>query len=188
MNTGQSLLVIGAFAILSLITVSVNSTILTTTSTGLEMEANLSALSMAESAMDEILDKAFDQVVANGARIFNPSSMTPVGQLGPDAGEAITANGGIDTSSVDTFLSKTRFNDVDDYKGYHRRAWDARVGWFDITVTVSYVDEDQLTIVSTQTFHKQITITVTNPSMSKDNNGNVIPLSMMDISVYRKYF
>ncbi len=188
MNTGQTLLVIGAFAILSLITVSANSTILTTTTTGLEMEANLSALSMAESMMDEILDKPFDQAVASGARIFSPSGMTSVGSLGPDAGETITTNGGIDTSSIDTFLSKTRFNDVDDYNHYHRQAWDPRLGWFDVVDTVTYVDEDNMTLIATQTFHKQITITVTNSSMSKDNNGNVVPLVMKDISVYRKYF
>ncbi len=185
MNSGQSLLVIGAYAVLAVLTLGINSTIITTTTTGLEMESALCALSMAESMMDEIMGKPFDEAVAHGERVFVNSGMTSAASLGPESGEAIS---GYDTSRVDQFLSKKQFNDVDDYNHYQRMAWDERLSWFAITDTVVYVDEDNLSVTSGQTFHKQITVHVSNPSMSKNDSGAVIPLVIKDISIYRKYF
>jgi hypothetical protein len=190
MNTGQILLVIGAFVVLSTLTLNVNASLIKTSTTGLEMEANLDALSIGQTMLDEILTKEFDEKTLNGVRAFLPSDLTPVYQLGRDgAGEQITGNGGVDTSMTGDFQSKLKFDDVDDYDNYTRKAWNPRLGWFTVTVKIDYVDEDFPDMITYWTsFYKRITVTVTQANMVKDFNDNVIPLVMRDLSVYRRYF
>ena len=175
MNTCQSLLVIGAFALLAVLTLAVNSTILTTTKTGLEMEANLCALSVAESAMDEVLSKFLDTKVVDGTRITNPSAMSPTASLGPDGESA--AKGIVDSSRTDQFSSRKGFNDVDDYNSNVRRAWDPQLGWIKLNGSVAYLNDSTLNVQSSPpSFHKQITLSVTNPYMTKNDSGIFIPL------------
>ena len=179
------MLLIGAFVLLSTLTLGVNTTIINTTTLGLEMEANLNALSYAQSMLDEIHTRSFDEKVTAGKRVFNYSDMTSVGSFGADAGESII---GVDSSRTNTFLSQTRFDDVDDYHLYTRWVWNTRLGWFVITDTIRYVDEDNLTVQSAQTWHKKIIVNVQNYSMTKDANGIVRPYRLIDVSVYRKYY
>ncbi len=179
------MLLIGAFVLLSTLTLGVNTTIINTTTLGFEMEANLNALSYAQSMLDEIHTRAFDESVTAGKRVFTYGAMTTVGMFGPDAGESIT---GVDSSRTGTFLSQTRFDDVDDYHLYTRWVWNTRLGWFIIRDTVRYIDEDNLTVQSSQSWHKKIIVNVQNYSMSKDVNGIILPYRLIDISVYRKYY
>ena len=179
------MLLIGAFVLLSTLTLGVNTTIINTTTMGFEMEANLNALSYGQSMLDEIQTRAFDEVVTGGKRVFNYSDMTSIGSFGSDAGETIT---GVDSSSTNTFLSQTRYDDVDDYHLYTRWVWNTRLGWFVIKDTIRYIDEDNLTVQSSQTWHKKIIINVQNFSMTKDANGIILPYRLMDIAVYRKYY
>jgi hypothetical protein len=190
MNTGQTTLVISAFSLLSTLSLSVNSTLIRTNSSGLEMEATLDAVSVGQSALDEVLSKDFDEKTIDNVRAFSYNDITLPQNFGPDGGaEAITGNNGIDTSGTGSFQSKTKFDDVDDYNGYTRMAWNPRLGWFRVQVQVQYVNEDDPnTVVSSGTFFKRVTVTVSHPNMTKDNNDQVIPLVMRDISVYRRYF
>jgi hypothetical protein len=189
MNTGQILLVIGAFVILSTLTLNVNATLVKTSTTGLEMEANLDALSIGQTMLDEILRKEFDEKTLGGERAFLPWDVTPLYQFGPDQSEEhITGNGGVDTSMTGDFQSKLKFDDVDDYDNYTRNAWNPRFGWFTVTVKIDYVSElipDYVTYWNS--FYKRITVTVSQPNMVKDLDGNVFPLVMRDLSVYRRY-
>ena len=100
------MLLIGAFVLLSTLTLGVNTTIINTTTMGLEMEANLNALSYAQSMMDEIQTRAFDQVVTNGKRVFTDAAMTSTGSFGPGGTEVIS---GVDSSRNGIFLSQTKF-------------------------------------------------------------------------------
>ena len=179
------MLLIGAFVLLSTLTLGVNTTIINTTTMGLEMEANLNALSYAQSMMDEIQTRAFDQVVTNGKRVFTDAAMTSTGSFGPGGTEVIS---GVDSSRNGIFLSQTKFNDVDDYHNYERWVWNDRLGWFIIKDTVKYVDEDNLTEQYAKSWHKKIIVNVQNFSMTKDVNGNIIPYRLMDVAVYRKYY
>jgi hypothetical protein len=190
MNTGQILLVIGAFVVLSTITLNVNATLVKTSTTGLEMEANLDALSIGQTMLDEILTKEFDEKTLNGVRAFSSLDVTPNYQFGPDgAGEVITGNGGVDTSMTGDFQSKYRFDDVDDYDSYTRKAWNPRFGWFTVSVKIEYVDEDFPDLVTDwNSFYKRITVTITQPNMVKDFNDTIVPLVMRDLAVYRRYF
>jgi len=190
MNTGQILLVIGAFVVLSTLTLNVNATLVKTSTTGLEMEANLDALSIGQTMLDEILTKEFDEKTLDGVRAFSPDDLTPGYQFGPDgSAEQITGNGGVDTSMTGHFQSKVKFDDVDDYDNYTRKAWNPRFGWFTVTVKIEYVNEDIPDYITYwNSFYKRISVTVSQANMVKDFDDNVIPLVMRDLSVYRRYF
>lgn len=179
------MLSIGAFTLLATLTLAINATIVQTSNMGLEMEANLNALSYAQSMLDEILTKSFDENTTNNRRVFTYAGMTARASFGPDGGEAIT---GPDSSRTGIFRSQWRFDDVDDYHGYERWVWNLRLGWFILRDTIQYVHEDNLVSQTAQTWHKKITVNVENFSMIKDENGNIIPYRMHDIAVYRKYY
>lgn len=189
-NTGQVGFVIGAFVILSTLTLNVNATLINTTTTGLEMEAMLDALSVGQTMLDEVLTKEFDERTLNGVRAFSYTDITPSFFFGPDGStERILENHGVDTSSTGNFLSKKRFDDVDDYNNYHRRVWNPRFGWFDVRVDIEYLDEDYPEMMTSwRTFYKGIAVTITHPNLVKDLDQNVIPLVLRDMSVYRRYF
>jgi hypothetical protein len=182
---GQGMLAIGAFTLLATLTLAINATIVQTSNMGLEMEANLNALSYAQSMLDEILTKSFDENTTNNNRVFSYSGMTAHGSFGPDAGETITPP---DSSRTGSYRSQSRLDDVDDYHNYLRWVWNPRLGWFIIRDTIQYVHEDNLVVQTSQTWHKKITVNVQNYSMIKDQNGNIIPYRMQDIAVYRKYY
>ena len=185
MNTGQSLLVTAAFALLSTLTLAVNGTIIATSNMGLEMEANLNALSYAQSLLDEIQTKSFDENTTNDNRVFTNGGMTTLASFGTDGSEGFALP---DSSRNGEFKSQWRYDDVDDYHRYQRWCWNSRLGWFEVRSTIEYVHEDNLTVQSSQTWHKKITVDVENFSMIKDQDGNVIPYNMHDIAVYRKYY
>ena len=190
MNSGQSFLVIGAFVVLSTLTLNVNSSLIMTTTTGLEMEATLSAVSIAQTMTDEVLTRDFDQKTTSGKRIYEAHDLTYSSEFGPDGiAEQIIGDNAVDTSRTDGFESKTKFNDVDDYEGYVRKSWNPRFGWFNVTVHVEYVDEDNPDAPSGgRTFYKCVTVEVMHPSLVKDANNEVIPYVIKDLAVYRRYF
>jgi len=190
MNSGQSFLVIGAFVVLSTLTLNVNASLINTSTTGLEMEATLDAVSIAQSMMDEILTKDFDQTTTGGARVYDHHGLTHATDFGPDvASEHIVGDGGVDTSSTNTFESKTKFNDVDDYQGYARKTWNPRFGWFNVAVHVDYVNEDYPDQYSGgRTFYKRVTVKIMHPSLVKDVNNEPVPYVIKDLAVYRRYF
>lgn len=178
-------MVILAMMLLGTLSLSVNSTLINSSSTGLEMEAGLDALSYSQSLMDEILSKDFDEKTIE-ERAFSYSDITSIANLGTDAGEAFTLP---DSSASDSFQSKLKYDDVDDYNNYTRMIMNSRLDKFTITVKTEYVQEDHPDVLaSTPTFYKRISLTISNPYMTKDSNGKVFPLVMRDLSVYRRYF
>jgi len=193
MNTGQMMLVIGAFAMLSILALAFNRTMFTSLSLGLEMEATLNALSIGQSMLDEVLAKDFDETVTGGRRAYSYSDVTLAANFGEDSGETIT---GLDSAyySGSTFYdyrSKLNFDDIDDYHLYQRRAWDPRMGYFDVIDSVTYVSETAPSAASsTRTFFKQITVVVTHPNLPKasDTSETSLPIILRDLSIYRRFF
>jgi hypothetical protein len=159
---------------------------------GLEMESTTNALSIGQSMLDEVMQRNFDQKTIDKVA-YGYSDVTAAGSIGPETGEAIS---GIDSaytsgSVFHDFLSKSEFNDVDDYNLYHRRVWDARLGWFDITDTVKYVSETSPnTAASSATFYKMIVVVVRHPNLprAQDTSSTSLPIILKDFSVYRQYF
>ena len=185
MHSGQTMLVIAAFVLLSTLTLSINSTMITSSNLGLEMEVNLNALSLGQSLLDEMLNKDFDENTTGGRRINVEAKASTI--LGPDAGEVITG------ADIYPYKSKKIFDDFDDYNGYERAANDSILGIFTIKAEVKYADENTPDNNSlAKTFQKRATITVTHPNMTKDlrvaNDTTVLPVVLKDLWVYRRFF
>ncbi len=192
MNTGQVMFILGAFAMLATLALNVNRSMYGSLVLSLEMEATLNALSIGQSMLDEVMQKNFDEKTINKIA-YSYSDVTAAASLGPETGEAIT---GIDSAYTSggvfhDFRSKLGFDDVDDYNGYHRRVWDSRLGYFDVTDSVMYVSETTPNArMTTQTFYKMVVVVVRHPNLPKstDTSSTSLPIILRDFSVYRQYF
>lgn len=193
MNTGQIMFVLGAFAMLSVMSLSFNRTMFGSTQLGYEMEATLNALSVGQSMLDEIMQRDFDQNTTNGKVVYSFDSLTANANLGRDGGiELNPGNPDVETPLGSTvYASKACFNDVDDYHLYHRKVWDAQMGWFDVLDSVKYVSETSPNTETTSpTFYKKIVVVVTHPSLPKMNPSDTasLPIILRDIKIYRQFF
>ncbi len=169
--------VLGAICLLSLVSLSINTMIIGKTTTMLEAEAQLNAVSIAQSMIDEIMTQAYDAATVN-TKVYDDSLFTGAGSLGCSGGESSTV------TQPDTYPYKSAngYNDVDDYHRYRRNVMTPRMGLFDVRDSVWYVVEtnpDQKS--NTQTFFKNVTVTIRHPNMP-------FPLKMSDVAVYRRYF
>ncbi|MEX1277261.1 MAG: hypothetical protein WEE20_15090 [Bacteroidota bacterium] len=193
MNSGQMMLVVGAFTMLSILALSFNRTMFNSMTLGLEMEATLNAISIASSMVDEIMSKDFDEEVTGGRRAYDFTDVTLPANLGPDTGESIS---GTDSSywngsAFTDFASKLTFNDIDDYNGYTRRVRDPRLGIFTVLDSVHYCDETTpSTTLGTRTFFKQVTVYVSHPNLPKASmdDEESLPLIIRDLAIYRRFF
>jgi len=178
MNTGQMLTVLFALAILSFVSLSINTLIIGQTTTLLETQASLNAISIAQSMIDEIMTKSYDAFTAGGTRIWNASDFSS-SPLGPSS----TENSNVPRPDITTpFRSVRYYNDADDYNGYSRIVNTPLMGQFTVRDTVYYVLESNPDQKQTsQTFFKKIVVTVTHPNMP-------YPLKISDVVVYRRYF
>src|SRR5512147_3077970 len=87
MNTGQMMLVLGALMLLSMLSLSVNSMFIDKTTTMLDAEANLNAVSIAQSMLDEIMVQSYDAATVS-AKIYSASDFTGAGSLGANFTES----------------------------------------------------------------------------------------------------
>ena len=178
MGLGQMMSVIGALMLLSMVSLGINTMIIGKTTTMLEAEASLAAISLAQTMIDEIQTKSYDASTVT-QHVYNAANFTASASLGPNATEQ--SNVSLPDNST-PFKSDKYYNDVDDYNYYRRSASTPLLGTFTITDTIYYVSEtDPNQVSSTQTFFKKIVITVRHPNMS-------YPLQLSDIAVYRRYF
>ena len=180
------MMVILAMMLLGTLSLNVNQTLINSSSTSLQMEASLDALSYGQSMLDEILSKSFDQKSVN-TRIFVPSGMSTY--LGWDGASEFFVKP--DLLSGGVYKSISKYNDVDDYNGYWRIATNSRLGDFTLRDTVQYVSEtcpDSVKQSTQQTFYKRVTVYISCPYMPVDDSGKVFPLVLRDLAIYRKYF
>jgi hypothetical protein len=175
----QMLFVIGAIVLLGVASLGVNYMLLSKTTTMLQAEASLTAISMAQTMIDEVMSQSFDEVTANGTLIYDSTKFTPQNQLGPSSTESSHVPLP-DTASP--FNSIQYYNDVGDYNNYSRISSTPLLGQFTIVDTILYVQESDPDSLSTgQTFFKKILVTVRHPNMT-------YPVQLSDVVVYRKYF
>ena len=173
----QMLAVLFAMVLLGSTILAVNVLLIDKTETMLEAEASLTAVSLGQSMMDEIMTKSYDQATAGGARIYDSTLFTAPGALGPSGAES-----GLVPLPDPSGLSDKWYNDIDDYNGYNRRASTPILGNFTVKDSVYYVSESNLNVkVNYQTNLKRIVIIVTHRNMR-------YPLSLTDLVVYRKFF
>lgn len=146
MGSAQLLLVAGGLILLGIVSLTIYNSFGSKTDSDLYNEAYITGSGVAQSIIDQILTKSFDQNTIS-ATITNPNSLTAVNLLGPDAGES----------------NVIQFNDVDDYKNYSRNDTLSVMGIFHSRVDVNYatkMNPDQLS--GTRTFTKRIDVFVTN--------------------------
>lgn len=154
MNTGQMFMAIGAMIILSLLTITINSSILSSADVSQRSEFTITANGILQSILEEARSKAFDLATVN-----NPDAkvqdFTGAGSLGPAFGETYP-----------------NFNDFDDYNGLDITVATPRAGNFRVTATVTYVNPDSPdNAVNYRTHAKRITVQVTNPYMKDTMRG-----------------
>jgi len=177
MHTGQMLTVLGALALLSLVSLSINTMIVGKTTVMLDAEAQLNAISIAQTMIDEIMTKSYDAATVD-KKIYNADDFTSPGGLGCSS----TEKSAVSTPDSYPYTSVAGYNDVDDYNNYTRQAATPRMGKFLVTDTVYYVFESDPNVkASVPTFFKKVVVTVRHPNMSS-------PLQLSDVAVYRRYF
>jgi len=146
MNTGQSLLSIAGIMLLSLLSLNVNKSIIQKMVAINSNEVLIGASSVAQSVLEEIQLKAFDENTIH-KYIKNDSYFCEPEHLGPEYGE----------------FSHTQFDDIDDYNNYSTSIELEHLGKFDVTVKVHYkINMHTEQMSSKQTFIKEITVEVDN--------------------------
>jgi hypothetical protein len=146
MNSGESLLSVGALLAFSLVSLNFNSTVLQNTTVEVENKVYLTAFSLADDLIEEVKQKAFDAKTIDFPTT-NPESLTPANNLGPG-----------------NFEDYPFYNDIDDFNGFERGVSAPHAENYLVGCEVHYVDDDNPDIISTtQTFYKKVTITVSSP-------------------------
>lgn len=152
-NTGQTILVIFGFVLLSIFGLSVNRTTLQSRVIMQESGLLLSAISLGEKFIEEAEMLRFDEEPS--ATI--PSSFTQPGQLGPDTGE-----------------SYQNFDDIDDYNGLTIVDSTSAHTPFTINIDVDYVDKAAPdTPVTTRTYFKKMHVCISSPHFVTLPNNSV---------------
>lgn len=144
MNTGQSLMSIGALILLSLASLRFNSVILENTNVETENKVYLTAFSLADDLIEEIKQKAFDERTIDFQAI-NVNQLTyPLGKEGE---------------------AWPYFDDIDDYNGYSKPVSLPHVEDYTDSCIVNYCTANGDDI-NTQSYYKKVTIIVTSKYMS----------------------
>jgi len=142
---------IGAIALMALVSLRFNTTLLENRTTEIENKVYLTAFSLADDLIEEIKQKAFDEETVEWKAITT-DQLTSASSFGPvDAGES----------------SVYDFDDIDDYHGYRKSVSLPHAENYSVTSTVDYVTASNPDVTSlSQTFFKRISVNVTSPYMS----------------------
>ena len=147
MQTGETILVIGAMVLLSIFALSMNSSITHNQAVLYQSEEILDALAVAQGYIEQTERLRFDE--DKSATI--PSSFTYAGSLGPDSGEQYP-----------------NFDDVDDYNGLNIADSSSGNIAYSISVSVDYVTKSNPdTPISTRTYFKRMKVTVYSAALSE---------------------
>lgn len=146
MNTGQTLLVTIGLLLFTIFILTVYRTTTSRFAFAIANEALLTGTGIAQSLIDEITLKNFDEKTISGI-VSTPDSLTPTISLGPETGES----------------DVTKYDDIDDYNNYKRTETLSRLGNFVSWVKVYYVNPNSPDVMSlTRTFAKKIEVFVQN--------------------------
>lgn len=146
MNTGQTLLISIGLLLFTIFILTVYRSTASRFAIVISNEALLTGSALAQSMVDQIIQKSFDEKTIDKV-VFHPDSLTPASMLGPEFNE--------------TDVSK--FDDIDDYNNYIQNDSLPRLGRFKSFVKVNYVDQTNPDQTSTiRTFFKKISVFVTN--------------------------
>ena len=118
----QQLLAIGSIFLITMLAINFFTSNTNQMEVSVSNEALISATGIAQGMIDNILTRAFDEKTVSGS-VSSASSLTPSGNLGPDAGEN----------------NVYKFDDIDDFKNYSAVDSSTRLSSYNISVDVKYV-------------------------------------------------
>jgi len=149
MNTGQSMMTMGAMILLSAIVLRVNTSNLNNEEVRDQAQYGVLATSIATSIIEEAQSKSFDHNTdTNSVTLLTQLSSV----LGPEGGE-----------------TEETFNDFDDYHGFTKRDSTMPSAIFDIACEVVYVTPNNIEGFSNnREWHKKINVTIASPFMPAD--------------------
>lgn len=148
MHSNQLLLIAAGLGILAILILSTNTATLQNISLKLENRSALSTISIAQSIIEEIKTKSFDENTLTGFPA-SVNNLTLASAFGPD-GEVYPS-----------------FDDVDDYQNYSRNIMTDDAGMITAVVKVIYVNEDFPDITSTNnTYLKKVTVELTGGNLT----------------------
>lgn len=149
MNTGQTMMTMGAMILLSAIVLRVNTSNLNNEAVRDQAQYGVLATSIATSIIEEAQSKSFDHNTdTNSVTLLTQLSSV----LGPEGGE-----------------TEETFNDFDDYHGFTKRDSTMPSAIFDIACEVVYVTPNNIEGFSNnRTWHKKINVTITSPFAPAD--------------------
>jgi hypothetical protein len=154
MTGSNSFLSIGAMALLALISLRFNATLLENRTTEIENKVYLTAFSLADDLIEEIKQKAFDEETVEWKAI-TAEDLTPFEKFAPEVRD------------VGENESPSTWDDIDDYNGYSKSISLPHVENYSVTSTVDYVSAtDQDEVSNTQTYFKRVIVTVSSPYLS----------------------
>lgn len=150
----QMILTIGAFILLMLVIVSVNSRTLSTEDVMYDSNFGITATSIASSIIEDASKLKFDDIT-------DTLALDPKKDL-----NLLTAPGSLRTESSEDPKNPKTWNDFDDYNGYAGTDSTLHSAVFNFRCEVHYVDFDAPDVnVNTRTFHKKISVWVWSKSM-----------------------
>jgi hypothetical protein len=147
----NSFLTIGAMALLAVISLRFNTTLLQNRTTEIENKVYLTAFSLADDLIEEIKQKAFDEKTVEW-KALPADQLSPSSSFGPvDPGES----------------TSTTFDDIDDYHGYQKAVSLPHVENYSVFSTIDYVTASNPDLTSSsQSYFKRVTVRVTSPYLS----------------------
>ena len=166
MNTGQSLLSLGAMTLVAMIILQVNTGFVMTSSNLLNNKLYILATSLGSSIIEEASGKPFDA-----------NTVTDVASSLTD----LTYAGSLGSSKIESYPN---FNDFDDFNGMDITSTSLSSAEFNIRSEVCYItpnNPDKKS--SSNTWHKKITVYVTSSSLF-DPEGNQDTLIMSSVFSY----
>lgn len=172
MNSGHTMLAVGAMLLLSITILGINGKFLNTSTVLYNTKFGVLAISLGTSIIEEANGKAFDLAGSSDA-ITDINLLTAPQYLGPAGGEVYPD-----------------FNDFDDYNWLHKvdsiKINSKTFAAFTIDCRVNYVSATNPSVISSvRTWHKRIDVFVTSESMKNQNNEqDTVKLS----SVYSYWF
>ncbi len=149
MNSGHMFLAIAGVILLSNLILNVHKANTERMIATYTSESVINASGLAQSIIDMIQSKAFDENTTEAA-VWQLDSLTAAINLGPESGENM----------------HTEFDDIDDYNNYSTTVSLDRMGDFDINVNVFYVNTLNPQIKSSiTTYSKKIELSIINYSL-----------------------
>ena len=175
------MLVVGAVTLLSLVALSISQMLVGQTQNVLDSEASFNAITIAQSLLDEIQTKLYEDTTRS-VRVFDTQVTTlfaDADHVGPTwwKRRAVPL-----PDSAYPHRSPNIYTMVNDYNGYVRVDTTTMMQGFRSSVSVYYVSEsnpDQRSEIPT--CFKRIDIVVSHPSMKHS-------VLVSDITVYRRFF